>query len=288
SAIEHFSVLHSARTLEKWGFELPLIPVDKYGVVDPEDIRKSLRKDTVLVSVMHANGEVGTIEPIPEIAKITRENNVLFHTDAVATAGTIPVDEKKLGVDALSLAGNQCYGPKGVGALYVSRTAPIQPLIHGAGQEKGKRAGTENTAGLAGMGTACELAAAHLDDYQTKIAALREHLETGIKTADPEALIISQGQQRLTNTVNVCFKYCSSAALIQELDERGIAVSGHSACQSGDLDPSHVLAAMHVPETHLHGSLRISLSRNNTMAEVARFLEILPTIIKKTRQDFAD
>jgi cysteine desulfurase len=170
----------------------------------------------------------------------------------------------------------------------VSRNAPIQPLIHGAGQEKGKRAGTENTAGLAGMGKACELASDHLDDYQTKMPALRKRLEAGIKAADPKALIISQGQQRLTNTVNVCFKYCSSAGLIQELDERGIAVSGHSACQSGDLDPSHVLAAMHVPETHLHGSLRISLSRNSTMAEVERFIEILPSIVKKTRQGFAD
>ncbi|MCK5434655.1 MAG: cysteine desulfurase, partial [Dehalococcoidales bacterium] len=161
SAIEHFSVLHSAKTLEKWGFELTLIPVDKYGVVDPEDIRKSLRKDTVLVSVMHANGEVGTIEPIEQIAKITRESNVVFHTDAVATAGTIPVNVRGLGVDALSLAGNQFYGPKGVGALWVRKGLRIMPLLDGGVQEGGRRAGTENVPAIVGLGKAAELATAN-------------------------------------------------------------------------------------------------------------------------------
>ncbi len=287
SVVEHPSVLQPLAWLADRGYEIELLEVDSEGRLDRDRLTSAIRTDTALVSLMGANNETGVVWPLLEIGALCRERGVLFHSDVVQMLGKEKIDAASLPVDYLSMAAHKLHGPKGVGALYASRTAPIQPLIHGAGQEKGKRAGTENTAGLAGMGTACELAANHLDDYQTKIAALREHLEAGIKAVDPEALIISQGQQRLTNTVNVCFKYCSSAGLIQELDERGIAVSGHSACQSGDLDPSHVLAAMHVPETHLHGSLRISLSRNNTMPEVTRFLEILPTIVEKTRQGFA-
>jgi cysteine desulfurase len=288
SVVEHPSVLQPLAWLAKHGYEIELLEVDSEGRLDLDHLKSAIRADTALVTLMGANNETGVIWPLPEIGALCRERGVLFHSDVVQMLGKEKIDVTSLPVDYLSMAAHKFHGPKGVGALYVSRTAPIQPLIHGAGQEKGKRAGTENTAGLAGMGKACELAGDHLYYYQTQMPALRKRLEAGIKAADPEALIISQGQQRLTNTVNVCFKYCSSAGLIQELDERGIAVSGHSACQSGDLDPSHVLAAMHVPETHLHGSLRISLSRNSTMAEVARFIEILPTIVKKTRQGFAD
>ncbi|MEN8135105.1 MAG: aminotransferase class V-fold PLP-dependent enzyme [Thermodesulfobacteriota bacterium] len=288
SVVEHPSVLKPLAWLAGQGYEIELLAVDSEGRLDLDQLKSAIRPDTALVSLMGANNETGVIWPLPEIGALCREQGVLFHSDVVQMLGKEKIDVTKLPVDYLSMAAHKLHGPKGVGALYVSRTAPLQPLIHGAGQEKGKRAGTENTAGLAGLGKACELAGNHLDECQTKLPPLRERLETGIKAADPEALIISQDQKRLLNTVNVCFKYCSSAGLIQELDERGIAVSGHSACQSGDLDPSPVLTAMDVPETHLHGSLRISLSRNSTMTEVERFLEILPTIIQKSRQGFAD
>lgn len=288
SVVEHPSVLKPLAWLERQGYEIELLDVDHEGSIKLDQLKATIRKDTALVTLMGANNETGVIWPLTEIGTICREQKVLFHSDVVQMLGKEKIDAGSLPVDYLSMAAHKLHGPKGIGALYVARTAPIQPLIHGAGQEKGKRAGTENTTGIAGLGMACELAAEHLNDYQVEIAALRKRLETGIMAADPEALIISRDRQRLTNTVNVCFKYCSSAGLIQELDERGISVSGHSACQSGDLDPSHVLTAMQVPETYLHGSLRISLSRNNTITEVERFLELLPDIIKKSRQDFAD
>jgi cysteine desulfurase len=287
SVVEHPSVLRPLAWLAGHGYEIELLEVDSRGGLNLDRLKAALRSDTGLVSLMGANNETGVLWPLLEIGAICRERGVLFHSDVVQMLGKEKIDTGTLPVDYLTMAAHKLHGPKGVGALYAARTVPLQPLIHGAGQEKGKRAGTENTAGIAGMGQACALAAAHLDDYRTKIAPLRTHLEAGIKAADPAALIIGAGQDRLANTVNVCFKYCSSAALIQELDERGIAVSGHSACHSGDLDPSPVLAAMQVPETHLHGSLRLSLSRDNTRAEVARFLELLPTIISKSRQDFA-
>lgn len=288
SAVEHPSVLKPLAWLERQGFEIQLLKVDQDGGINLGQLKAAIRTDTALVSLMGANNETGVLWSLSEIGAICQEKQVLFHSDVVQMTGKEALDTASLPVDYLSLAAHKFHGPKGIGALYVSRTAPVQPLIHGAGQEKGKRAGTENTAGIAGLAMACELAASHLDEYKTSILTMRDHLETGIRAIDPEALLIGRGQNRLTNTVNVCFKYCSSAGLIQELDERGIAVSGHSACHSGDLDPSPVLTAMHVPENYLHGSLRISLSRNNTMTEVARFLEILPGIIRKSRQDFAD
>jgi cysteine desulfurase len=288
SVVEHPSVLKPLAWLADRGYEVELLEVDREGAINLAQLKKAIRTDTALVTLMGANNETGVIWPLAEIGALCRARSVLFHSDVVQMLGKEKIDTANLPVDYLSMAAHKLHGPKGVGALYVARTAPVQSLIHGAAQEKGKRAGTENTAGIAGMGKACELAAEHLGDYQVNIATLRKRLEVGIMAADPAALLISQGQKRLANTVNVCFKYCSSAGLIQELDERGIAVSGHSACHSGDLDPSHVLAAMQVPETHLHGSMRISLSRNNTRAEVERFLEILPDIVQKTRQGFAD
>lgn len=288
SVVEHASVLKPLAFLGEQGFEIELLEVDDQGGLDLERLKKSIRSDTALVSLIGANNETGVLWPLAEIGAICRENDVLFHSDVVQMVGKEQLDTGILPVDYLSIAAHKLHGPKGCGALYVSRTAPLRPLIHGAGQENGKRAGTENTPGLAGLGRACELAATRLDAYRPGVAPLRDRLEAGIMAADPEALIIGRGRPRLANTVNVCFKYCSSAGLIQELDERGIAVSGHSACHSGDLDPSHVLAAMGVPETHLHGSLRVSLSRSSTMAEVERFLALLPDIISKSRRDFAD
>lgn len=287
SVVEHPSVLKPLAWLAGHGFEIELLEVNKDGALDLARLQEAIRQDTALVTLMGANNETGVLWPLPEIGKICRESGVLFHSDVVQMTGKERIDLNRLPVDYLSLAAHKFHGPKGVGALYAARTAPVHSLIHGAGQERGKRAGTENTPGIAGLGMACKLAAEHLDDYRVQIKFLRDKLEEGIMAADPEALIIGHSQPRLANTVNVCFKYCSSAGLIQELDERGIAVSGHSACQSGDLNPSHVLTSMQVPETHLHGSMRISLSRNNTMAEVTRLLEILPGIVAKSRRDFA-
>ncbi|MDT8335878.1 MAG: aminotransferase class V-fold PLP-dependent enzyme [Desulfurivibrionaceae bacterium] len=288
SVVEHPSVLQPLAWLAGQGFEIELLEVDEKGRLDLDRLRKVIRDDTALVSLMGANNETGILWPLAEIGSICRERGSLFHSDVVQMLGKEKIEAGSLPVDYLAMAAHKLHGPKGVGALYVSRTAPLRPLIHGAGQENGKRAGTENTPGLAGFGMACQLAGAALNEYRPKLAPLRDRLEEGIIAIDPHAMIMGSGQQRLSNTVNVCFRHCSSAGLIQEFDERSIAVSGHSACHSGDLDPSHVLSAMQVPETHLHGSLRISLSAGSTMAEVERFLDLLPEIIRKTRQDFAD
>ncbi|GAG79365.1 unnamed protein product, partial [marine sediment metagenome] len=214
SAIEHFSVLHSARTLEKWGFELTLLPVDKYGVVASEDVRRSIRKDTVLVSVMHANGEVGTIEPIPEIAKITRENNVIFHTDAVATAGTIPVDIKELGVDALSLAGNQFYGPKGVGALWVRKGVRIMPLLDGGVQEGGRRAGTENIPAIVGLGKAAELARTSMEARIEHLTPLRDRLLAELPAKIDHVVVTGHPRHRLPGNASFCVQFIEGEAML--------------------------------------------------------------------------
>jgi len=288
SKVEHASVLEPLKYLASKDYEIELLEVDSQGAIDLDHLKKAIREDTALVSLMGANNETGVLWSMAEIGAICRKHGVLFHSDVVQMLGKEAIDTSNLPVDYLSVAGHKLHGPKGTGALYAARSAPVRPLILGASQEKGKRAGTENTAGLAGLGKACELAAERLAEYRPKISALRDHLENFLAEKIPDAMFIGSGQPRLANTANICFKYCSSAGLIQELDERGIAVSGHSACHSGDLDPSHVLAAMGVPETHLHGSLRVSLCRKNTREEIDRFLEVLPAIITKSRQGFAD
>ncbi|HSH12444.1 MAG TPA: aminotransferase class V-fold PLP-dependent enzyme [Desulfurivibrionaceae bacterium] len=285
--VEHASVLAPLRFLAEHGYELTLLEVEGDGGLDLDRLRAAIRADTALVSLMGANNETGVLWPLAEIGALCREHGVLCHSDVVQLLGKESIDAAALPVDYLSMAAHKLHGPKGVGALYAARRAPLTPLIRGAGQETGKRAGTENTHGIAGFGQACELAATQLTENRGRIAGLRDRLEAGILAATPEALIIGKTQPRLSNTVNVCFKHCSSAGLVQELDVRGIAVSGHSACHSGDLDPSHVLSAMGVPETHLHGSLRVSLSRYSTEAEVERFLAVLPEIVGKSSRNFA-
>lgn len=284
SAIEHFSVLHSARTLEKWGFELSLIPVDKHGVVDPEDVRKSLRKDTVLVSVMHANGEVGTIEPIEEIAKITRENNVVLHTDAVATAGTIPVDVKELGVDALSLAGNQFYGPKGVGALWVRKGLRIIPLLDGGVQEGGRRAGTENVPAIVGLGKAAELATANIVARVTHLTPLRDRLLTELPTKIDHVVVTGHPQNRLPGNVSFCVEFIEGESMLMWLNSKGVAVSSGSACTSRALKASHVLIAMGISHELAQGSLLFSFGLDNTPEDIDYVLEVLPPIVDRLRQ----
>ena len=284
SATEHFSVLHSARTLEKWGFELSLVPVDKYGVVDPEDVRKSLRKDTVLVSIMHANGEVGTLQPIKEIASVTKEKGIVFHTDAVATTGTIPVDVKELGVDALSLAGNQFYGPKGVGALWVRKGVRIMPLLDGGVQEGGRRAGTENIPAIVGLGKAAELANTHLATRIEHLTHLRDRLLTELPAKIDHVVVTGHPQHRLPGNASFCVEFIEGEAMLMLLNSQGVAVTSGSACTSRALKASHVLIAMGLSHALAQGSLLFSFGIDNPPEDVDYVLKVLPPIVDRLRQ----
>jgi cysteine desulfurase len=284
SAIEHFSVLYSARTLEKWGFELSLVPVDKNGVVDPEDVRRSLRKDTVLVSIMHANGEVGTIEPIKEIAKVTKERGVVFHTDAVATAGTIPVDVQELGVDALSLAGNQFYGPQGVGALWLRKGVRIVPLLDGGVQEGGRRAGTENVPAIVGLGKAAELAKVNMTARIEHLTRLRDRLLTELPAKIDHVVVTGHRQNRLPGNASFCVEFIEGESMLMLLDSQGVAVTSGSACTSRALKASHVLIAMGIPHELAQGSLLFSFGIHNTPEDIDYVLKVLPPIVDRLRQ----
>ena len=287
SQVEHGSVLAPLEFLASQGYEVELLGVDENGALDLDMLKGAIRPDTALVSLMGANNETGVIWPVSEIAGICRERGVLFHCDAIQLAGKAVFSAEALGVDYLTIAAHKLHGPKGAGALYVRRTAPFTSLIMGSGQEDGRRAGTENVPGLVGLGQACVLAQAVDEVAHRRLAALRDGLEAGIVAAIPEVRINGASSPRLVNTTNVSFRHAASAGLIQDLDAGGIAVSAHAACESGDLDPSHVLRAMRVPEPFLHGTLRISLSRYNTEAEVAVLLALLPQAVVKSRQGFA-
>jgi cysteine desulfurase len=284
SAVEHFSVLHAARTLEKAGFEFTLVPVDKYGLVDPDEVARNIRKDTILVSVMHANGEVGTIEPIAEISKKVREAGVLFHTDAVASAGNIPLDVNSMGVDALSLAGNQFYGPKGSGALWVRKKVRLVPLMDGGVQENGRRPGTENVAAIVGMGKAAELAVRDMSSRMEKLARLRDRLIKGLTAAIDHVILTGHPTQRLRNHASFCVEFIEGEAMLLMLNIQGIAVSSGSACTSKALKASHVLIAMGLPHEIAQGSLLFSLGVDNNEADVDYVLEKLPPIVDRLRQ----
>jgi cysteine desulfurase len=284
SAIEHFSVLHSARTLEKWGFEISEVPVDKYGLVDPEEVRRALRKDTVLVSVMQANGEVGTIEPIAEIARITKEREIPFHSDAIATAGTIPVDVGELGVDALSLAGNQFYGPKGVGALWVRKGLRLMPLLDGGIQEGGRRAGTENVAAIAGLGKAAELAKSDAAKRAKRLTTLRDRLLKELPAKIERVVVTGHPQNRLPGHASFCVEFIEGEAMLMLLNSQGIAVSSGSACTSRALKASHVLIAMGLSHELAQGSILFTLGLDNTAQDIDYVLETMPPIVDRLRQ----
>lgn len=288
STVEHPSVQQPLNFLQnQHGYRIERLPVDGSGRLDPELLRAALDEQTALVSLMAANNETGVIWDPAELGTLCRAAGVLFHCDAVQLAGKEEIPAPDWPVDYLSLGAHKLHGPKGCGALYVERSAPVSPLIMGAGQEDGRRAGTENVAGIVGFGLAAELAAAHLAaGGREQLAALGLALEEGILGGCPEARINGAGAPRLANTVNVSFEQCSSAQMIQDLDDRGFAVSAHAACHSGDLDPSPVLAAMAVPESYRHGTLRISLSRLNSPAEVEKFLAVLPEVVGRSRQVF--
>ena len=283
SAIEHHAVLHTCQALEKRGWSVTYLPVDADGLVNPEDVAQAIRADTVLVTIMHANNEVGVIEPIAEIGKLCREHKVTFHTDAVQTVGHIPTKANELNVDLLSLSGHKFHGPKGVGALYVRKGVKLTPLIYGGGHERGRRSGTENVPGIVGIGRAAELAAEEMPTEMPRLSELRDALYDGLERAIPEIIRTGHPTQRLPNSCSICVRYIEGESMLLNLDIQGIGASSGSACTSGTLDPSHVLLAMGLPHEIAHGSLRLSLGRNTTREDIDYVIEVLPPIVEKLR-----
>jgi len=283
SAIEHHAVLDTALWLKKHGFEVTILPVDEEGFVSPAEVEKALRPDTILVSIMHANNEVGTIQPIAEIGAIVRKHGAFFHTDAVQTAGVLDLNVEELNVDLLSLSAHKFYGPKGVGTLYVRKGVRLDPLIHGGAQERRRRAGTENVAGIVGLAKAFELAREERVAENARLTKLRDRLIEGLQTI-PSSKVNGSLSQRLPNNVNVCFQYIEGESMLLNLDLRGIAASSGSACTSGSLDPSHVLLAMGLTHEIAHGSLRLTLGRDNTESDVDFVLQEIPVIVERLRK----
>lgn len=284
SAVEHHAVLHTLEAMEKEGrVEVTYLPVDEYGMVTAEQVEKAIRPDTVLVSIMFANNEVGTIMPIEQIGETCKKHGVLFHTDAVQAVGHVPVDVKKMHIDLLSLSGHKFHGPKGVGALYVRKGVRIPALILGGAQERRKRAGTENVPGIVGMGKAIELATAELEDNAAKMKVLRDRLIFGIPARIPDVKLNGHPTERLPNNVNFSIRFIEGESILLMLDLNGIAASSGSACTSGSLDPSHVLLAMGLSHEVAHGSLRLTLSEFTTPEEIDYVLDTLPPIVEKLR-----
>lgn len=283
SSIEHHAVLDTCKYLEKNGYEVTFLPVDRYGMVDPDDVRKAIRRDTILISIMHANNEIGTIEPIEEISRISREHEVIFHTDAVQTAGKIPVDVEALGVDLLTLSSHKIYGPKGIGALYKRKGLRLLPVVHGGGQEKKLRSGTENTIGIVGFGKAAEIAARDLEEEHDRTKRLRDRLVRGILEKIPEVRLNGHPEKRLPHNANFSFAYVEGESMLLSLDLKGIAASSGSACSSRALEPSHVLTAIGLPYELIHGSLRMTLGRANDEEDIDYVLEVLPEIVNRLR-----
>ncbi len=281
--VEHPAVLNYAKHLEAKGYDVTYLKVDKQGRLDIEEFKNSLRDDTALVSIMYANNETGVIFPIPEIAKICKERGVLCHTDAVQAVGKVAIDLKTLPVDYLALSGHKIHAPKGIGVLFVRKGSPFRPFLIGGHQEHGRRGGTENTASIIGLGKAIELATANLERENTEVKALRDKLQAGLMEAISEAVINGDVPERLPNTLSIAFKYIEGEAMLLLLDQFGICASSGSACTSGSLEPSHVLRAMGVPFTFAHGSLRFSLSRYTTEAEIDKVIKELPPIIERLR-----
>ncbi|KGO14394.1 cysteine desulfurase NifS [Clostridium botulinum] len=284
--IEHHAILHTAQFLEKEGFKVTYLPVDEEGFVSVEDIKNAITDETILVSVMFANNEIGTIEPIKEIGKLCKEKNIYFHTDAVQAIGHVDIDVKDMNIDLLSMSAHKFYGPKGVGALYVRNGVKIQNLIHGGGQERGKRASTENIAGIVGLGKAIELAMENMPEENKKLSNLRGRLIRGIEERIPEVKLNGPKDmsKRLPNNVNFSFIGIEGETLLLDLDMNGIFGSTGSACASASLDPSHVLLSIGLPHEIAHGSLRLSLGAKNTEEDIDYVLEVLPKIIKQRRE----
>ncbi len=283
TVFEHHAVLHAFKALEKEGWEATYVGVDNQGIVDPEQIRRAIRPDTVLVSVMMANNEIGTLQPIAEIAAICREHKVLFHTDAVQAAGSIPIDVKALGVDMLSAAGHKMYAPKGVGMLYIRRGLRLPPLIDGGAQEKNRRAGTENVPYIVGFAKAFELAVAEMPETSRRLAGIRDELIAMVAARIPHSRLNGHPTQRLPGNANFSFEFIEGESMLLLLDSMGYECSTGSACTSGSLEPSHVLLAIGVPHEQAHGSLRVSLGKFNHREEIAPFVDALEQVVARLR-----
>jgi cysteine desulfurase len=283
TAIEHPAVLSTAKALEKRGVSVTYVRVGASGVIDPADVLTALRPETVLISVMHANNELGTIQPLEEIGRMARERDIYFHTDAVQSIGRIPLDVEKLGADLLALSAHKLNGPQGVGALYVRKGTILRPLLHGGHHERDRRPGTENVAGIVGLGAAAEMARAHLAEEHRRVAALRDRLEAGILASVPRVAVNGDRTHRIPTTTNLMFDYIEGEGLVIAMDLRGIACSTGSACSSGSLEPSHVLSAIGRKPEQARASIRFSLGRFNTDEEVDVALKILPGVVEQLR-----
>lgn len=283
SQIEHHAVLDTCRHLEKEGFEVTYLPVNWFGEVELETVARAIRPDTILISIMHANNEIGTIQPIATMGRMARDKGIIFHTDAVQSVGRIPVDVKSLSVDLLSLSGHKFYGPKGTGALYVRSGTRLTPLLFGGGQERKWRSGTENVPGVVGLGLAAELARQHLPERSQHLGKLSQTVIDRILAEIPQAYLTGHPQKRLPGHASFVFQAVEGAAMLVFLDAEGIAVSGGSACTSNSFDPSHVLTALGLNKDAAHSSLRISLGKDNTLEDVERLMEVMPGIIERQR-----
>lgn len=284
TAIEHHAVLHSAEWLERQGFRVTFLRVGPDGVVDVDALADALGRDTILVSIMLVNNEVGVIQPVAEAVGVVRERSkALVHTDAVQGLGKIPLDVGRLGVDLASFSAHKIGGPKGVGALFAKRRAPIEPILHGGGQERDLRSGTSNVAGIVGFGMAAQIAAAEVEREGHRLGAMRDRLQAGIVSSIERVQVNAQGAPRIPGTLNVCIKGVEGESMLLMLDARGVAASSGSACTSGSLDPSHVLLAMGIPPEMAHGSLRLSLGRATSEEEVDDVLEVLPPVVARLR-----
>jgi cysteine desulfurase len=283
SSVEHHAVLEPCHFLEKSGFKVTYLPVDKYGMVDPDDVKKAINPKTILVSVMHASNEVGTIQPIAEIGKITREAGVYLHTDAVQTVGHIPTNVNELKVDLLSISGHKLYGPKGIGALYIRKGTKITPFMQGGGQEEGRRGSTYNVPGIVGLGKAVEIAELEMALEAERLTGYRDRLIAGLLEEIDYIRLNGHPQKRLPNNVNISLAYVEGEATLLSLDLEGICASTGSACTSESLEPSHVLTAMQIPAEEARCSIRFSLGKWNTDTDIERVLNVLPEIITKLR-----
>ena len=283
TVIEHHAVLHACEYLEKQGFEVTYLPVDEYGLISLDDLKNAIRKDTILITVMYANNEIGTIQPIEEIGAIAREHKILFHTDAVQAYGHLVIDTKNIPVDMVSMAAHKLYGPKGIGVLFIRRGVMIHNLIHGGGQEKRKRAGTENIPAIVGFGKAASLAYEDIEGHNQRLTTLRERLIKGLMDAIPYTRLNGHPTKRLCNNVNLSFEFIEGESMLLSLDMVGIGASSGSACTSGSLDASHVLLSIGLSHELAHGSLRLTLGDLTTEEEVAYVIEQLPPIVQRLR-----
>ncbi len=282
-SIEHHAVLHTCQYLESKGFEVTYLPVNEFGLVEIKELKKAIRDDTILISVMFANNEIGSVQPIKEIGSLAREKGIIFHTDAVQAVGHIPIDVKDMHIDLLSMSAHKFYGPKGIGALYIRKGIKIKPLIHGGAQERNRRAGTENVPGIIGMGLALELITSELSEEENRLIYLRDKLIDGILNNIPYSRLNGDRENRLPGNVNISFEFIEGESILLMLDMKGICASSGSACTSGSLDPSHVLLAIGLPHEKAHGSLRLTLGMFNTEDEVDYIIKELPPIISRLR-----